>query len=59
MVNKAGKQKYTSICVAPKPENVEAACLISQRPGHFVRADCASLDSLRTFGISPLLSRAW
>ncbi len=58
MANKAGKQKYTSICAAPKPENVEAACLISQRPGHFVRADCASLDSLRIFGISPLLSRA-
>ena len=58
MANKAGKQKYTSIRVAPKPENVEAACLISQRAGHFVRADCASLDSLRTFGISPLLRRA-
>jgi len=58
MANKAGKQQYTSICVALKPENVEPACLISQRPGHFVRADCASLDSLRTFGISPLLSRA-
>lgn len=58
MANKAGKRKYTTICAAPKPENVEAACLISQRPGYIVRAGCAPLDCLRTFGISPLLSRA-